>query len=82
MAVGALRALRRIGRRVPDDVAVIGFGNAPISRTTDPPLTTVRQPVEELGARAARALLALIDGTLSGQRQTVLDTELVVRRSA
>jgi DNA-binding LacI/PurR family transcriptional regulator len=82
MAVGVLRALRRLGRRVPDDVAVIGFDNAPICRTTDPPLTTVGQPVEEAGARSARELLALIDGTVAEQRQVVLDTELVLRESA
>jgi DNA-binding LacI/PurR family transcriptional regulator len=82
MAVGVLRALRRTGRRVPDDVAVIGFDDAPIARTTDPPLTTVGQPVEEVGARAARELLGLINGTLVEQRQAVFDTELVLRESA
>ncbi|GAA3439575.1 LacI family DNA-binding transcriptional regulator [Kutzneria kofuensis] len=82
MAVGVLRALRRTGRRVPDDVAVIGFDNASIARTTDPPLTTVGQPVEEVGARAARELVALIDGTVVEHRQAVLDTELVLRESA
>jgi DNA-binding LacI/PurR family transcriptional regulator len=82
MAVGVLRALRRLGRRVPDDVAVIGFDDAPIARGTDPLLTTVRQPVEEVGAHAARELVALIDGTVTEQRQVILDTELVPRQSA
>ena len=82
MAAGALRALRRTGRRVPDDVAVIGFDNSPIARTTEPPLTTVGQPVEAMGARAARDLLALIGGTVVEPRHTVLETELVVRESA
>ncbi|WP_206793803.1 LacI family DNA-binding transcriptional regulator [Amycolatopsis sp. MtRt-6] len=82
MAVGVLRALRRTGRRVPDDVAVIGFDNAPVARTTDPPLTTVSQPVEALGARSAGELLALIDGTVRQPRRVVLGTSLVVRDSA
>ncbi|MER6799035.1 substrate-binding domain-containing protein, partial [Amycolatopsis mediterranei] len=82
MALGVLRALRRAGRRVPDDVAVVGFDNAPISRTTDPPLTTVSQPVEALGARAAGELLAVIDGTAAQPHRVVLGTTLVVRESA
>ncbi|WP_410592305.1 LacI family DNA-binding transcriptional regulator [Amycolatopsis sp. lyj-23] len=82
MAVGVLRALRRAGRRVPDDVAVVGFDNSPVSLTTDPPLTTVSQPVEALGARAAGELLAVIDGTASRPRRVVLRTTLVVRESA
>ena len=80
MAVGVLRAVRRAGRRVPDDVAVIGFDDLPIGRRTDPPLTTVRQPIEEMGARMTRELLALITGP-DTPRHTVFDTELVVRES-
>jgi DNA-binding LacI/PurR family transcriptional regulator len=82
MAVGVLRALKRAGRRVPDDVAVIGFDDAPIGRHTDPPLTTVRQPIEEMGSRMTRELLAMIGGSPGTQRCVVLDTELVVRGSA
>jgi DNA-binding LacI/PurR family transcriptional regulator len=55
MAAGALRALRRSGRRVPEDVAVIGFEDSPLARHADPKLTTVRQPVEAMGERTARA---------------------------
>jgi DNA-binding LacI/PurR family transcriptional regulator len=80
MAVGALRALRRAGRKVPGDVAVVGFDDLPISCWTDPPLTTVRQPVEEMGARMTAELLAMIDGA-APRRSTVLDTELVARKS-
>ncbi|WP_249227797.1 LacI family DNA-binding transcriptional regulator [Kutzneria sp. CA-103260] len=82
MAVGVLRALRRAGRRVPDDVAVVGFDDLPIGRRTDPPLTTVRQPIEEMGARMTRDLLGLIVGGRTGRRGVVLDTELVLRASA
>ncbi|MEU0538003.1 LacI family DNA-binding transcriptional regulator [Amycolatopsis tolypomycina] len=81
MAVGALRALRRAGRRVPEDVALVGFDDLPIGCWTDPPLTTVRQPVEEMGARMTAELLAMIDGA-APRRSTVLDTELVPRKSA
>ena len=82
MATGVLRALRRIGRRVPGDVAVIGFDDAPLARVASPPLTTVRQPVEDMGARAVRELLGLIGGNGSSPRQEVLATELIVRASA
>ena len=82
MAVGALRALQRSGRRVPDDVAVIGFDNAPLARSTKPPLTTVSQPIEAIGAQTARQLLELIVGNSAEGRHMVLDTELVVRDSA
>jgi DNA-binding LacI/PurR family transcriptional regulator len=80
MAVGVLRALRRAGRRVPGDVAVIGFDDSPLGRRTDPPLTTVRQPIEEMGARMTRELLSMIDGR-TAPRHVIVDTELIVRES-
>lgn len=82
MAVGALRALRDAGRRVPDDVAVIGFDDAPVAVQTRPRLTTVRQPIEELGARATRLLVATLNGSGHGSLgNPVLPTALVVRDS-
>ncbi|MEV7044573.1 LacI family DNA-binding transcriptional regulator [Amycolatopsis sp. NPDC051061] len=81
MAVGAMRALHRAGRRVPGDVAVIGFDDLPIGRRTDPPLTTVRQPIEEMGARMTGELLAMLGGS-AAPRCAVLGTELVLRDSA
>lgn len=81
MAMGVLHALRRSGRRVPEDVAVIGFDDLPMSPYTEPPLSTVRQPVEELGAVAARRLLAIIDGRAEDSALHVLPTNLVLRRS-
>lgn len=80
MAVGALRALHRAGRRVPDDVAVVGFGDAPIASRVRPRLTTVRRPVEEMGTRMAHELLARIAGAPG--RNVVLDTKLIIRDSA
>ncbi|NYV74918.1 LacI family DNA-binding transcriptional regulator [Streptomyces sp. UH6] len=82
MAVGALAELRRQGRRVPDDVAVVGFEDSVLARHTNPPLSTVRQPVEEVGRAMARILLAEI-GEADAQRQRLtLPTELVVRESS
>jgi DNA-binding LacI/PurR family transcriptional regulator len=82
MAVGALRALRELGRRVPGDVAVVGFDDAPLAPYSDPPLTTVRQPVERLGQEMVRLLLhRLLDP--DGEPTTIiLPTELVIRSSA
>jgi DNA-binding LacI/PurR family transcriptional regulator len=81
MAAGALRALRAAGRRVPGDVAVIGFDDAITARQTDPELTTVRQPVLELGREVTRRLLAQLAGAPAGD-SVVLPTELVTRDSA
>jgi DNA-binding LacI/PurR family transcriptional regulator len=80
MAAGAIRALREAGRRVPDDVAVVGFEDSAIARQTDPQLTTVHQSVEAMGREMARLLLARIAG--KDAHSIVLDTYLVVRESA
>ncbi|MET9111683.1 LacI family DNA-binding transcriptional regulator [Streptomyces zhihengii] len=82
MAAGALRELRTRGRRVPEDVAVVGFDDSFLARHTDPPLTTVRQPVEELGVTITRLLLAEIADPSTPRQHVVLPTELVVRGSA
>jgi DNA-binding LacI/PurR family transcriptional regulator len=79
MALGALRALKEAGRRVPDDVAVVGFEDSPLSRQTDPLLTTVRQPVDAMGREMARLLVWLIAGEHADN--VVLDTWLVQRDS-
>src|SRR5690606_26480426 len=60
MAAGAIHTLIRAGRKVPDDVAVIGFGDAPIAKSMSPTLTTVRQPVEEMATLAIKLLLAAL----------------------
>ena len=84
MALGALDALRAAGRRVPDDVAVVGFDDTELARSADPPLTTVRQPIEQLGAEMARLLLGAARRRRRRRAPTsvVLRTELVVRRSS
>ena len=82
MASGALRALREAGRRVPRDVAVVGFENAPVATQTEPALTTVHQPVEEMGRRMAELLIALISRSPVPDSHVLLDTHLVRRASA
>ncbi|GLY94897.1 LacI family transcriptional regulator [Actinoplanes sp. NBRC 103695] len=81
MAAGALRALREAGRVVPRDVALVGFEDADVARRTDPPLTTVHQPVEELGRTMAALLIDLIAGR-DVVSHVLLDTHLVRRSSA
>jgi DNA-binding LacI/PurR family transcriptional regulator len=80
MAHGALGALRAAGRRVPDDVAVAGFDDTELARYTDPPLTTVRQPIVDMGRRLARQLLRLAAGE-EVEPALMLPTALVVRES-
>jgi DNA-binding LacI/PurR family transcriptional regulator len=80
MAAGALRTVREAGRRVPADVAVVGFDDLTVARIADPPLTTVHQPVEALGREMARMLVALVNG--QDPTPLVLPTRLAVRASA
>jgi DNA-binding LacI/PurR family transcriptional regulator len=80
MAVGALRALREAGRDVPDDVAVVGFDDAPFAGHTVPPLTTIRQPLDEMTRRTADLLLAQIRGEPT-DGNVICPTELVVRQT-
>jgi DNA-binding LacI/PurR family transcriptional regulator len=82
MAVGALQALHRLGRRVPDDVAVIGFDDAPSAKRTEPRLSTVRQPVGAMGVWLVRELMARMADPGRDPAQVILDTELVLRSSA
>ena len=80
MAAGALRALRRAGRRVPDDVAVVGNDDIELAKHTEPPLTTVRQPTVQMGQEMARLLFALTTG--HADYPVLLPTELIIRASA
>jgi DNA-binding LacI/PurR family transcriptional regulator len=80
MAIGALQALRQAGRRVPDDVAMVGFDDIEAARYTEPPLTTMKHPVIEQATAMVRLLL-----TPPGEREVdrvILPTELVIRDSA
>jgi len=79
-ALGVIHALAQRGIRVPQDVAITGFDDVPVARHLHPPLTTVRQPMEELGAKAFEILYARISEA-GGKPDTVLPVELVVRES-
>lgn len=78
-AMGTLEALRQAGKRVPEDIAVVGFDDLRLARHLAPPLTTVQVPIEEGGYAAAKALVRLIRGEVVAD--TVLPTELVLRAS-
>ena len=79
MAVGALRALREAGKRVPEDVALASYDDMPIAANTNPPLTTVRQPIHRNGIIAAETLFDMIEHPGSPPRRIVLPAELVIR---
>lgn len=82
MAVGAIKVLREAGLRVPEDVAVVGFDDIPLASMVEPPLTTVRQPIEQLGSMAVELLVSLMENP--GEEtvhRVVLPTELVIRAS-
>lgn len=80
-AFGVAEAARVAGRRIPEDLSVVGFDDLPVSRWFSPPLTTVRQPLAEMGRTAAEMLSAMIDGREPHGRQVELATELIVRSS-
>lgn len=82
MAVGALRALAARGRRVPDDVAVVGYDDLGLAELTDPPLTTVRQPTVEMAEQATRLLLEQIDGGRGGHPMRVIFPPSLARRTS
>lgn len=81
MALGVIRAARARGLSVPADVSVVGYDDSPLVAFTDPPLSTVRQPVREMGEAAARALLEEIAGTGATRGELLFRPELVVRGS-
>ena len=79
-ALGVMHALAQRGIRVPQDVAITGFDDVPVARHLHPPLTTIRQPMQELGAKAFDILYARISAG-GGRADTVLPVELIVRES-
>jgi len=81
VAYGAMAAIRERGMRIPEDIALVGFDDVPLSRYLDPPLTTVQLPVVDLAHRAGEMLVSLIRGDVPEQPQVMLDARLVVRRS-
>lgn len=81
MAIGAMRAVREAGLRIPEDVAFVGFDDLPLAVLPTPQLTTIRQPVYQFGIRAVEILIDMIENGIKPARRVILDTELVVRDS-
>ncbi|MFS0892659.1 LacI family DNA-binding transcriptional regulator [Microbacterium sp. 179-I 3D3 NHS] len=81
MALGAVRAARRAGLAVPRDVSVVGFDDSALMSCTEPPLTTVRQPIESMGRAIIALLLAQIAGTAQPGDELLFEPELVLRAS-
>jgi DNA-binding LacI/PurR family transcriptional regulator len=81
LALGAIRAAKRSGRTVPGDVSIVGYDDSAFMNCTDPPLTTVRQPIESMGRAAVELLVAQIDGAAVSTDELLFEPELVVRGS-
>jgi LacI family transcriptional regulator len=81
MALGAIRAIQDHGLCVPNDVSVVGYDDLPISATSAPTLTTVRQPIQEIGSTAVQGIIGLLEGSLKTPFQKILSAHLVVRES-
>jgi DNA-binding LacI/PurR family transcriptional regulator len=81
MAIGATRALREAGQRLPDDISIIGFDDIPLASYFDPPLTTLRQPMRETGERAVQLLVETIQNPDRTPEQIAVPARLVERAS-
>jgi DNA-binding LacI/PurR family transcriptional regulator len=82
MAAAALGVLQAAGRRVPEDVAIVGYDDSPIATTTRPPLSSVRQPIEEMGREMVHLLAGSLEHNARVPRHIVLATELIARASS
>jgi LacI family transcriptional regulator len=80
-ALGAIRAFQESGLRVPQDISVAGFDDIQGAAYSNPTLTTVRQPLADMGRLAAETLLARIEGTKQYQAEILIEPELVIRQS-
>jgi LacI family transcriptional regulator len=82
MAQGIYEALQKVGCRIPDDVAVVGFDDLPTATRLDPPLTTIRQPLRDKGAVATGLLLDAVERKSHVAQHVVLPATLIVRQSS
>jgi DNA-binding LacI/PurR family transcriptional regulator len=82
MALGAISAARELGMSVGHDLAVTGFDDVPLAAHAHPPLTTVRQPIYEIGRRICHMLIRLLEDELLEDRHVLLEPELVIRASS
>src|SRR5690606_22646722 len=81
LALGAIRAARRARLRVPDDISVVGYDDSPFMTCTEPPLTTVRQPIEAMGQAVVRLLTREVGGDTVPTDELLFEPDLVVRGS-
>jgi DNA-binding LacI/PurR family transcriptional regulator len=81
LALGAVRAARRAGLTVPDDLSVVGYDDSPLMACTEPPLTTVRQPIEAIGRAAVELLVGQIEGSSIAPEELFFEPEIVARGS-
>jgi DNA-binding LacI/PurR family transcriptional regulator len=81
LSLGALLAIKELGLRCPEDIALIGFDDHPWAAVSGPPLTVVAQPAQQLGQVAAQMLLALINGEQPPESRVILDCEVMSRQS-
>ena len=82
VAFGAMKEIKRRGLRIPQDIAVAGFSNSFAATIIEPPLTTVAQPLPEMGKLAAELLLRQLDGFEAPDKTVILDSELIIRASS
>jgi DNA-binding LacI/PurR family transcriptional regulator len=81
LSLGALLVIRELGLRCPEDIAIVGFDDHPWAAVSDPPLTVVRQPAQQVGQAAAEMLLVLINGEQPAGPRVTLECELILRQS-
>lgn len=81
MAIGAMRAAREAGLKIPQDVAFVGFDDVPVATYANPQLSTIRQPIAQFGRNAVEILIDLIDNGIDPARRIIMDTELIIRES-
>jgi len=81
MALGAIRAVRRAGLSVPGNVSIVGFDDSALMSSIDPPLTTVRQPIDTMGRLVIELLVGQISGGTVSHDEMLFEPELVVRSS-
>ncbi len=81
MALGALRAIHEAGKKIPEEIAVVGFDDLPPATLASPQLTTIRQPIRRFGISAVETLIDIIETAPGSPRRIVFETELIVRKS-